>query len=164
MIVHRFSGYTLVPADATCAALAHMWTMADPDHAGRVKPEFWIEQGEGIESWLLYDRLGAVYFFKSIRQDLDIEIHIQFPPYPVDARMNHHCRISLALVEGMHWLENRIRGKIREVRFESRNPSLIRFAEKHLGFTNENGQLSKRLEATDVRKYGSAIDDSARTN
>lgn len=155
MIVHRFSGYTLVPADASCLMLACVWTTADPDHAGRVKPEFWIEQGEGMESWLLYDKHGAVYFFKSIRRGLDIEIHIQFPPYPAEAgataRMRHHRRISFALIEGMRWLENRVRGRIREIRFESRNPSLIRFAEKHLGFTNENGQLSKRLEAPHVR-------------
>lgn len=154
MIVHRFSGYTLVPADATVAALAEQWTKSDPDHVLRVNPIFWIEQGEGMESWLLYDRHGPIYFFKSIRRDNDIEVHIQFPPYPSETepamRMNHHRRLSLALVEGLRWLESRVRGKIREIRFDSRNPSLIRFAEKHLGFTNENGQLSKRLEAPRV--------------
>jgi hypothetical protein len=155
MITHQFSRYVLIPADPKHLDLARAWTLADPDHAAqRVRPEFWIEQGERWEAWLLTDEEGPVYFFKAVRYDPDIEVHIQFPPYPavaaITSQIHHRNRLSMALVEGMRWLERRARG-VREIRFESQNPSLIRFAEKHLGFTNEGGRLSKRLEAADVR-------------
>jgi hypothetical protein len=39
---------------------------------------------------------------------------------------------------------------MREIRFDSHNPQLIRFAERHLGFTNEGGHLSKRLEKKEI--------------
>lgn len=153
MIAHQFSRYVLVPADPRNLDLARAWTLADPDHAGQVRPEFWIEQGEGFESWLLTDKEGPVFFFKAIVRDRYVEVHIQFPPYPAAApianQMHHRNRMALALVEGMRWFEARVR--IREVRFESRNPSLIRFAVKHLGFRDEGGQLSKCLEGDYVR-------------
>jgi hypothetical protein len=154
MLTYQFSRYLLIPADPRHLELARAWTLADPDHAGSVRPEFWIEQGERWEAWLLTDAEGPVYFFKAVRYDPDIEVHIQFPPYPavaaITSQIHHRNRLSMALVEGMRWLERRARG-VREIRFESQNSSLIRFAEKHLGFTNEGGHLSKRLEAADVR-------------
>jgi hypothetical protein len=61
----------------------------------------------------------------------------------------------MALVEGMRWLEQRAKS-VREIRFDSCNPKLIKFAENHLGFTNEGGRLSKRLEVADVRKHSSS--------
>ena len=83
--------------------------------------------------------------------DLAIEVHIQFPPYPAAAdlagQMQHRRRMSLALIEGLRWLERRVNGHgLREIHFDSRNPSLIRFAQKYLGFHNERGLLSKPLE------------------
>lgn len=154
MIAHQFSRYVLIPADQKHLDLARAWTLADPDHAGSVRPEFWIEQGEGCEAWLLTDKEGPVYFFKAVHFNPDIEVHIQFPPYPaaapIHSQAHHRNRLALALVEGMRWLERTARS-VREIRFESRNPKLIRFAENHLGFSNEGGQLSKRLEAAGVR-------------
>lgn len=153
MIAHQFSRYLLLPADWRYLELARAWTAADPDHAGRVQGEFWIEQGEGFESWVLTDEEGPVFFFKAIIRDGYVEVHIQFPPYPQEApierQAHHRRRLSLALIEGMRWYEQRVR--IRELRFDSRNEQLIRFAEKHLGFKNDGGQLSKRLEADHVR-------------
>jgi hypothetical protein len=153
MITHQFSRYLLIPADPRHLDLARAWTLADPDHAGSVRPEFWIEQGEGCEAWLLTDEEGPVYFFKAVHCQPDVEVHIQFPPYPAAApilsQVHHRNRLALALVEGMRWLECRLKAakRMREIRFDSRDPKLIRFAEKHLGFTNEGGHLSKRLEA-----------------
>jgi hypothetical protein len=154
MIAHQFSRYVLIPAEQRHLHLARAWTLADPDHAGRVRPEFWIEQGEGCEAWLLTDEEGPVYFFKAVHFHPDIEVHIQFPPYPaalaITSQIHHRNRMALALVEGMRWLEQTARS-VREIRFESRDPKLIRFAENHLGFNNEGGRLSKRLEAASVR-------------
>jgi hypothetical protein len=150
MIAHQFSRYLLIPADPRHLGLARAWTLADPDHAGSVRPEFWIEQGEQCEAWLLTDEEGPIYFFKAVRRYPDIEVHVQFPPYPavapITSQIHHRNRLSLALIEGMRWLEQRAKS-VREIRFESKNPKLIRFAENHLGFTNEGGHLSKHLEA-----------------
>lgn len=151
MITHAFSCYRLRRADLGDVELAAAWTKRDPEHAGRVLPEFWIEQGIGVESWVLFDKQGPVFFFKSVVRNQILEVHIQFPPYPIAATLEkqaqHKRRMSLALIEGMRWLEQRVKGFFLEIRFDSRDSKLIHFAEKHLGFTNQNGQLAKRLQA-----------------
>ena len=168
MIVHTFSGYELRPAGLDDLELARAWTNADPDHIGRVDPAFWIHQAPGMESWLLCDGKGPVFFFKAIIHRETLEVHIQFPPYPIQEnagkQIEHRRRVSLALIEGTRWLEQRVKG-LEKMRFESQNPSLIRFAEKYLGFTNFGGQLTKSLkEAPYVRLNRRAESDPARTN
>jgi len=44
--------------------LAVRWTAADPDHAGRVEPGFWLEQRLGRDSYMLEDAGGPLFFFK----------------------------------------------------------------------------------------------------
>jgi hypothetical protein len=131
-----FKGYQLrdtVPADID---LARAWTAADPDHAGRVLPEFWITDG-----WLLSDREGPIFFFRGIRiKPRTLEIHVQFGDNLTRERL-----VS-ALIDGEAWLmENAL--DIDEICFDSKNPVLIHFCEKRLGFTNVNGKLCKQLTA-----------------
>jgi hypothetical protein len=142
---YEFSGYTLRPAEDVGAAivLATEWTKADPDHAGRVSPTFWI-----LDGYLLSDSEGPLFFFKGLLlTGWGMEVHLQFPPYDNRA-MKHRLRhrISQGLIEGTEWLEKKMMaGGIRYITFESKSPALIRFCEKRLGFTHEAGKLRKSL-------------------
>jgi hypothetical protein len=93
-----------------------------------------------------------VFFFKAVQMPEKIlEIHVQFAPLPEPvypwSHSKHRARVSRALTDGTEWLEDRVRGYFREMRFESTNPTLIHFCEKHLGFKRQNGTLSKGLGA-----------------
>jgi hypothetical protein len=131
-----FKGYQLrdtVPGDLE---LARDWTAADPDHAGRVLPEFWITRG-----WLLSDDKGPLFFFRGIRtMSRTLEIHVQF------GKDLTRERLVPALIDGEAWLlENAL--DVDEICFDSKNPILIHFCEKRLGFVNQFGKLCKRLTA-----------------
>lgn len=150
-------------AIATDRLLAKQWTEADPDHCGRVKPEFWLEQDFDIDSYLLLDAEGPLFFWKGIIR-LDellsrpsarvIEMHIQFPP-AMDSR-ELRARIREGLVEGLHWLEQILhQAKVLEIYFDSTNPVLIYFCENRLGFTREGLRLRKRLISPPVGRNAS---------
>jgi hypothetical protein len=150
MAVHKFDEFELRMAGPENLELATRWTNADPDHAGRVKPEFWIEQSRRAESWLLRDRLGPIFFFKAVKLEGNIlEVHVQFAPPPPAGfaeweQIRHRSRISRALIRGMQWLEQRVSG-FEEIRFESQSPLLIHFCQNHLGFSRRGKLLYKRL-------------------
>jgi hypothetical protein len=141
--------YTLRPAGTRLAdfQLAESWTMADPDHRGRIHPSFWLEQGEGRDSFLFSDDIGPLFFFKMVLVDSDVaEIHIQFPPPESAALKEHRCRIAEGLIQGMEWLEKILSQiKMKEMRFDSTNPGLVRFTRKRLGFIQDGGILRKQL-------------------
>jgi hypothetical protein len=132
--------------------LARAWVAADPDHAGKVLPEFWLEQKLDRDSFLLRDAIGPIYFFKmhlaNKWQQGDpgnlmlpaVRIFLQFAP--------EKNRISKALIAGTAWLERMLKqGPMKEYYFDSQNESLIRFSQKRLGFTREGSILRKRLTA-----------------
>ena len=62
-----FSGFTLRPSTAGDRTLATAWTKADPEHSTTTPPDFWIEQSDSTESYLLEDDAGPVFFFKMQR-------------------------------------------------------------------------------------------------
>jgi hypothetical protein len=171
-----FGEYLLRPAGTNGNAeadleLARAWVAADPEHAGKVLPEFWIEQRLLRDSFLLRDSVGPIYFFKmhlESRTTLQIEnaamkaepnvwedvvrIFLQFHPYDVNMgrvfeRYVLRNRITRGLEEGMIWLERMLRqGPVKEYYFDSQNESLIRFSQKRLGFTRDGSILRKRLD------------------
>ncbi|MGA9668403.1 MAG: hypothetical protein WBQ94_04300 [Terracidiphilus sp.] len=146
-----FDGYTLRLAEPEDLALARAWTEADRDHAGRVAPEFWVEQKELEQGYLLSDGEGPLYFFKGIVRHRAagtvLEVNIQFPPYvgSVYARYMLRKRIGEGLVDGMGWLEEKMRGVVDEVRFESSDAALMDFCVRRLGFEETGGILRKGL-------------------
>jgi hypothetical protein len=154
---YQFKGYLLRPSLASDLELARLWTARDPDHAGRVDPGFWLSQGRYARAYLLSDADGPVFFFKGIlRLHIPaIEVHIQFPP-DIDEPLRNmrRRRISQGLIEGLAWLEERMSGTVNEIIFESTTPALIRFCQRHLGFTHENGQLKKRLPLHQLAEAG----------
>lgn len=146
METFQFKGYRLKPASLVDLPLAKAWTKADPDHAGKVDPGFWLGQSARTQSYLLIDADGPVFFFKGSVAGKSLEVHVQFPPDD-DAAMHHlrRRRISQGLIEGLTWLEGHMRYAVDEIVFESTTPALIRFCQRHLGFTHEGGRLRKKL-------------------
>jgi hypothetical protein len=177
-----FGEYLLRPAGTNGNAeadleLARAWVAADPEHAGKVLPEFWLEQTLGRDSYLLRDGVGPIYFFKmhllgmvicdfksgaedvfpANRMGFDqaVRIFLQFPPLIFGMTgadtfyIGRRIRIANALTEGMTWLERMLKqGPVKEYYFDSQNESLIRFSQKRLGFTRDGSILRKRLDGS----------------
>jgi hypothetical protein len=145
---YQFKGYQLRRSSLVDLPLAKEWTKADLDHAGKVDPGFWLGQSARAQSFLLSDSDGPVFFFKGIVAGKSLEVHVQFPPEGDPAMRNmRRRRISQGLIDGLEWLEGRMRGAVEEVIFESTTPALIRFSERHLGFRQSGGRLRKRIDA-----------------
>src|ERR1017187_9315607 len=140
-VVHEFDGYTLRAATEADLPLAREWNAADPDHAWEGGQErYWIEQKAGVESYVLEDALGPVFFFKQILIDgpsfehFEVEVSIQFAPLLQGEQWQ--LRTMTALSKGFAWLEERLSGAgVKAVYFNSKNLRMIRFALIKLGFT-----------------------------
>lgn len=53
------------------------WIAADPDHAGKSTPDFWIQDTDGIKCFAIQDALGDIFF---VRCENVMRLHIQFAP------------------------------------------------------------------------------------
>lgn len=144
-----FDGFTLRPTGGTDFILAEKWTMADPAHRDTTSAWFWLEQTAGVESYLLEDRFGPVFFFKMMRRPGNrIELHLQFSPCArgVSRQADQRSRTMRALTVGMKWIEKILSyQQIDELFFVSENPNLSRFTEKRLGFTRDGNRLAKAI-------------------
>jgi len=142
-----FGNYKLRPAGTADLPAAVAWTAADADHAGRTRPEFWIEQTMGKDSYMLEDHEGPLFFFKLHRLSISaVELHCQFPPASTDAHQRE--RVQEGIIKGFEWLEGALmQSKVREVFFDSTHLPLRSFAVRRLGFTATNGhdRLSKTI-------------------
>ena len=135
---YRFGKYTLRRTTEDDYELARAWIMADPSHAGRTPPKFFLTQSKGIESYVLEDPEGPVFFFRMTRA---VRIDIQFAPD------EEHERTREGLIRGLDWLSTVLAEKgIRQLIFESVNLPLIRMAEKRLGFHRSHDELVKDLQ------------------
>jgi hypothetical protein len=149
---YHFGIYTLRPAGEADLARAVQWTAADVFHAGRTRPEFWIEQSVNRDSYVLEDREGAVFFFKLHRLAIHaVELHCQFPPLddiaeePSETVQYERERVRHALQRGFEWLEGALKiSKVRDVYFDTTNGALRNFAVRRLGFQAKDD--SQRLE------------------
>lgn len=158
----KFGEYFLRPANELDRALAEKWTAADPEHAGVIEPGFWLENRLGRDGFLLSDQRAPLYFFKmhihgiydlrlpdaagtngpvEMFESLHdaVQVFIQFPPF-------RDGRVMRGLTEGCKWLERTIAPMgARELFFDSKNESLIRFCVSRLGFTRDGNNLRKKL-------------------
>jgi hypothetical protein len=124
--------------------------MRDTDHAGRVEPEFWLEQSAATDSYLLNDPEGAVFFFRidllpkgSEDGEPAAKLHIQF--FPANTS-EEKMRIAEALTEGLRWLLPMLRySGVKEACLDSASPRLIAFCVRRLGFTQKDGILKKAI-------------------
>lgn len=154
--MYRFGKYTLRPATEADRPLAAAWVSADEWHANTTEPDFFLSAEKGIESYVLEDPHGPVFFFRMTRT---IRLDIQFPPD--DERQPTHERTREALMAGVEWLAGSLAlAGIHQLIFDSTNPLLIRSAEKRLGFHRSPDELVRdiavaRKEAPDVRSHTS---------
>lgn len=140
----QFGKYTLRPPGEGDIKLAVEWTEKDPFHRLTTLPKFWMEQTKFIDSYLLLDNEGPVFFIR-IDQSLDAAcLHIQFMPMMTHKESQ---RTMLALMRGLEWLERILVGNaIKTLFFDSENSNLIRFSVTRLGFTQTSEtRLEKRL-------------------
>ena len=167
----EFKGYRLMPASQFHADLATSWTHADPRHAGTVDPRFWLDQGRGVESYLVFDPTGPVFFFKMEpfqcfeADDIStgvlyalrggwplgagtrvVQIHVQVMPITSD---DDSERTRTALMVGTPWFEELMaRAGVKEIFFDVQDAKLLAFCIKRLGFINyplQRFRLRKRL-------------------
>jgi hypothetical protein len=158
----RFSGYTLRPAGEADRRLAEQWTARDEDHAGKIDPGFWLEQRLGMDSVVMEDSQGPLFFFKTClliekipdrtplpvqlvglsqktidearpwSERITAEVFIQFMPCATEEDRE---RTRQALIEGTAWLVPVLeQSGAEEIFFDSRQPKLIAFCQKRLGF------------------------------
>lgn len=90
----QFQGFQLFRAGIEDLWLADLWTDIDPHHRETTRGEFWVTNRPGVESYLLRDAQGFLFFARLERQDLiarrtaeskpttweAVELHIQFGP------------------------------------------------------------------------------------
>lgn len=120
MKTYTFSQYTLRPAAEEDILCATAFLSEDPFHED-MAPEFFITQGPGIESYLLEDIEGPVFFFRMTRV---VRVDIQFAPESLHPNMRE--RIRGGLTAGFKWLMASLANSPNyQVIFESKNPELI---------------------------------------
>lgn len=145
MPTYQFDGYTFRPARESDLALARAWNAADRDHKWEAQyPAYWIEQNEMINSYVLDDARGTIFFMKSIRHLRgEIEITLQF-----DRRYSRVSvmRLVRAMIRGFEWLKKALpMNGYTAVYFVSKSKTLGLFAENILGFAHDGQRYIYRL-------------------
>lgn len=140
----HFDHYTLRIAQPEDLPLADNWTKADPDHCTMI-PWFWVRQSADINSLLLEDEQGPVFFFRMqiMGDGSEVEVHIQFSPEESVAAKE---RLMDALLKGFSWLENRLaQVGFTTLYFHSRRRALIYFCQKRMGFVWDGRRLERKV-------------------
>lgn len=147
----QFDKYTLRPAAGEIdLALATAWMAADRWHRGQFAPGFWLEQAATVNSFVLEDKDGPIFFFQTREAGTCLEIFIQFDSFDVFAGgAPVRFRTILALTKGLEWLKKNLGGAGWDsVYFTSKNPQLIEFCERRLGFVVDGAtEQGTRLKA-----------------
>lgn len=81
----QFQGFELYQAQPEDIWLARLWTNMDPWHHLTTRPEFWLESGMGVESYVLRDRQGWLYFARLERHNFKTPPAIAVPAVPMNA-------------------------------------------------------------------------------
>jgi hypothetical protein len=156
--MYKFSEYTLRPVTLEDREHAARWIAADPEHAGKVEPEFFVNPEPEAECFLLLDRWGEpIFYFKMERA---VRVHIQFGP--TAATKADRLRTMAALGAGLNWLErSSAKAGIRQIIFSSTFQPLIRYCKNKLGFRESASQLLRGVSIT--REAPPATEKSANT-
>jgi hypothetical protein len=142
--VFTFGEYTLRRIQESDRELVSQWIAADPHHAGRVLPDFFLRNIDGEDSWAVEDGEGYVVFY--FKTQTAVRLHIQFAP---GEEKGDRDRNRKALTEGLDWLEEQLgRNRFREMCFDTPNPILSIFARRDLGFSSVKGELSRPIVAS----------------
>lgn len=134
--IFTFDGFVLRPAGVDDLELATLWVQDDPAHRG-TPASFWIVQKMEIKSALLTDCHGPVFFFRveaHFGPEAYLQVWIQFSPESTRALDERSQR---GVVSGFAWLEKMFAPMgFQAVYFDTRNPKLVYFCRKNLGFVN----------------------------
>jgi hypothetical protein len=139
--MYTFADYKLRATTESDRAHCAAWIAADPDHAGKVKADFFLAQEPGIESLVLEDKFGEpIFYFRMTRA---VRVDIQFGP---STTRQERERNQTALTLGLQWLEKlAILACIRQISFESTNPKLRTFCEYSFGFEGAPNELLRAV-------------------
>lgn len=117
------------------------WIARDPEHAGKVQPEFFTQSDTRNPGNLTYaweDESGQTLFY--VKVENVARIHIQFNP---DAPKTANAK---GLELGYRWLIHGLKERgYREIIFESTFSPLIRFCKRVFGFRRREADYSKGL-------------------
>lgn len=147
--VYEFGGYTFRPAIEGDKSLAQLWNRMDPDHKWEMQyPDYWIEQNSQVNSYVLEDAIGILFFVKSIRHmGNEIEITLQFDR---ECGIVSKPRVMRGMEAGFEWLKEALSmNGFKALYFVSKNEDLMVFTEKRLGFVKEGMREIYRLKGTE---------------
>jgi hypothetical protein len=147
--VYKFDGYTFRPATPDDQHLARLWNSMDPDHKWELQyPEYWIEQNSQVNSYVLEDAIGILFFVKSIQHmGREIEISLQFDR---ECGMVSKTRVMSGMEVGFAWLKKALpMNGFKALYFVSKNKDLILFTEKRLGFVKDGIREIYTLQDTE---------------
>ena len=184
----QFQGFEMYAARREDLWLAMLWTGMDEHHRDKIDPLFWVEASAGVETYLMADRSGFVFFFRlnrcvmcvgdeSVPHQM-VRVHIQFAPVkPTDppacvplttearrkaAMPVDRVRTMRALVLGCEWMQRAMEPLgISALCFESESPTLIRFCQKHMGFRREGMWLIKWFHRQDQPQGASGTQEKS---
>lgn len=130
---YKIGAYNFRPAVPHDGLLAEAWNDDDPDHDWEGEQDgYWTEQDEHVNSYVLEDWIGIVFFLKMIRTGTDLEVSMQFPPRN---HTNFDIRTARAMSVGFEWLLRALtNNSIDRIFFSSRNQTVIDIATKQWGF------------------------------
>ena len=136
----QFLNFSLRPCTEDDIELARAWTAADPAHAGIIAPAYWLQQDIGVDSYLLADEHGPLFFFQMRRA---VRLLIQFAPETeVDP-----TRTRSGLELGVKWLSMALGAcSVTELIFDSTSKLLRRFVTGKLGFYSKVDTLTKNVQ------------------
>lgn len=150
--VYQFGGYTFRPATVDDKQLARLWNMMDPEHKWELQyPDYWIEQNNQVNSYVLEDAVGILFFVKSIQHmSNEIEITLQFDR---ECGIVSKARVVRGLEVGFEWLKKALpMNGFKSLYFMSKNEDLILFTEKRLGFVKDGTREMYTLQGAEVEE------------
>lgn len=157
---YKFGECEIRPAAEADAPLAHWWTRIDPYHQGTIASSFWLEQGAGIDCYLVSDAKGPLFFFRmerAVKLDQEsrrplyifnvepvVRLLIQFGP---NSTPEAAARMRQGLADGGRWLAGALgTSGVGEIFFDSQSKLLRRFVSGALGFQPRADTLSRRIQ------------------
>lgn len=131
--VFTFDGYTVRPVSERDRVYLDLLITADPYHADRMTPDFFLDLGPGEDAWAMEDEdHRIVFYFKTATV---VRVAIQFADWGSHRARNRNQR---ALTKGLRWIENLLRqNRFTEMIFDSEGPELRQFAGRRMGFVTQ---------------------------
>lgn len=107
------------------------WILHDPYHFHQGQPEWWLTGvDESLLAFCLADERGPLSYVRLDAEGEYVRIHTQFAPLSVVSKR----RLVVGMIQALKTLADLYKGAYKGLVFNSINPSLIAFLDKHLGF------------------------------